>query len=64
MSPKRAARSPSAGTVGIRRKCRTEAQLERLRRWWLDRFTVDELLEIGELFAWASVPESSGPMRL
>jgi len=25
----------------------TEAERERLRRWWLDRYSIDELLELG-----------------
>jgi hypothetical protein len=29
----------------------------RLTRWWLRRYSLEELLEIGELLAWPSVPE-------
>jgi hypothetical protein len=46
------------GTVPICRDCRLPParpdpeEAERLRRWWLARYSVDELREIGELIGW------------
>jgi hypothetical protein len=46
------------GQEPVCRPCRhtpkppTEAQLERYRRWWLDRYSIDELLELGREIGW------------
>jgi hypothetical protein len=29
-----------------------EATMERMRRWWLARYSLEELLEIGRLIGW------------
>jgi hypothetical protein len=29
-----------------------EATAERMRRWWLERYSIDELLELGRLVGW------------
>jgi hypothetical protein len=29
-----------------------EATLERMRRWWLSKYSIDELLEIGRMIGW------------
>jgi hypothetical protein len=29
-----------------------EATMERMRQWWLERYSLDEILEIGRLIGW------------
>lgn len=52
----RAARARSEEPIcrGCRRKAKPidEAALERMRHWWLERYSMDELLEIGRELGW------------
>ena len=49
---RRRGRSPICPECRHPAKPPTDAQIARYRRYWLQRFTVDELLELGHMLGW------------
>jgi hypothetical protein len=47
-------REPSCWDCQHPPKPADEATMERMQRWWLVRYSLDELLEIGALLGWTS----------
>jgi hypothetical protein len=58
MSARNARAHRAHGTAFVCARCRHPAQppdpaaVERMKRWWLARYSLDELLELGELLDW------------